>query len=67
MKREKYVAHQTQALHAPVIIKRAGCMCFIRSRDMWKIVDKTKEFRLVLENFRKMRKEIEQEHLKIKE
>lgn len=42
-------------------------MCFIRSRDMWKIVDKTKEFRLVLENFRKMRKEIEQEHLKIKE
>lgn len=34
---------------------------------MWKIVNKIESFRAYLENLRRMRQEIEQEHLKIRE
>jgi len=34
---------------------------------MWKIVNKVESFKAYLENLAKMRHEIEQEHLKIKE
>lgn len=34
---------------------------------MWKIVNKVESFRAYLENLRRMRHEIEQEHLKIRE